>query len=143
MNSKIKRIALLTFLILLLLHTSTAFGQTEDSIKFSINESKCLVDAWQTLPRILHINDSLKEANTILQFDLKQCESVKNDYKTQNKNYQSYAETISKEIDKQDIQFKRSEKWRKIWKKSTQWTSSIAAILISYEIIKPKIRATL
>lgn len=143
MNLKAKHITLSAYLILLFLHTSTAFGQTEDSIKFSINESKCLVDAWQTLPGIVKINDSLKEANAILQFDLNQCESLKNEYKQQNKNYQAYAKTISEEIDKQDIKLKRSEKWRKIWRKSTAWTGSIAAILVSYEIIKPKIHASL
>lgn len=119
MNLKTKHITLSAFLILLFLHTSTAFGQTEDSIKFSINESKCLVDAWQTLPGIVKINDSLKEANSILQFDLNQCESLKNEYKQQNKNYQSYSETISKEIDKQDEKIKKLEFWRKFWKNMT------------------------
>jgi len=71
------------------------------------------------LPGIVKINDSLKEANSILQFDLNQCESLKNEYKQQNKNYQSYSETISKEIDKQDEKIKKLEFWRKFWKNMT------------------------
>ena len=121
----------------------TVSGQTKDSIKFSIEESRNLVDAWQTLPNYVIIVDSLRSAEVILRNDVKRCNELKNDYKEQNKSYQKYAEDISKEIDKQDVKLKRSEKWRLIWRKSTAWTGSIAAILITYEIIKPKINASL
>ena len=91
-------------------------GQQKDSIKFSITESRALVDAWNTLPKVCEINDSLNSKVGILQSQVEACEQLKDSYKEQNKNYQHYSEVISNEIDKQDKELEKANKWRYRWR---------------------------
>lgn len=115
---------------------STAFAQQEDSIKFSINESRALVDAHLTAPKLVEVIDSLKSSNKIIENRLKESENLNGMYKEQNKNYHFYAETMSKEIDKQDEKVKKLEFWKKFWKNMTGAVGLTGAGLIIVNEIK-------
>lgn len=136
MRLRSKAIALILSATAFLAAMSTAFAQQKDSVKFSINEGKALVDAWLSLPGFVEINDSLKSANKIIDNRLKDCEDLNEMYREQNKNYHFYAETMSKEIDKQDEKIKKLDFWRKFWKNMTGAVGLTGAGLIIVNEIK-------
>lgn len=116
MKSKNKAIKFILLLTLYFSSTLIVLGQQKDSIKFSIDESRALVDAWNTLPKVCEINDSLNSKVGILESQIEACEQLKDSYKEQNKNYQHYSEVISNEIDKQDKELEKANKWRYRWR---------------------------
>lgn len=115
---------------------STAFAQQEDSIKFSINESRALIDAHLNLPKVIAIKDSLESKVNILEKENKDCENLNGMYKEQNKNYHFYAETMSKEVDKQDGEIKKLRFWNKIWRGISAGASALFGGSIIYDRIK-------
>lgn len=115
---------------------STVSAQQKDSIDFSIDESRAVVDAWLTLPKFVQINDSLKKANEILESQINDCEDLKGSYREQNKNYQFYAETMATEIDKQDKKIKKLNFWLKFWKGMTGGVGLVGSTVIIVKEVK-------
>ena len=115
---------------------STAFAQQKDSIAFSINESRALVDSWLTLPKVIEVKDSLERKVSILEAENKECENLNGMYKEQNKNYHFYAETMSKEIDKQDVKIEKLTFWNKFWRGATGGVAAVLGGALIYEEIK-------
>lgn len=136
MKSKNKLKKIILSLILCINFTLIVSGQTKDSIKFSIEESRNLIDAWQTLPNYVIIVDSLRSAEVILKNDIERCNELKNDYKAQNKAYQKYAEDISKEIDKQDKKIKKLNFWIRFWKGMTGGVGLVCSTVIIIKEVK-------
>ncbi len=94
------------------------------------------MDAWNTLPKVCEINDSLNSKVGILESQVEACEQLKDSYKEQNKNYQHYSEVISNEIDKQDKELKNANKWRYRWRGLSGVLGAISLTFIGINLIK-------
>lgn len=134
LKSKIKLLILLT--IAFLSDLSTVSGQTKDSIGFSINESRAVVDAWLTLPKYVQIVDSLNKKEEKYIRQIKDCEDLNSSYKEQNKNYQFYSETMSSELDKQDKEIRKLKFWGRFWRGATGVVGVTGGIIIIIKELK-------
>lgn len=136
MKLKSRTKLLILCLIAFLFSISTVSGQTKDSIVFSTNEARVLVDAWLTLPKYVEIVDSLNKKEEKYIREIKDCEDLNSSYKEQNKNYQFYSETMSSELDKQDNQIRKLKFWNRFWRGATGVVGLTGGTLIIIKELK-------
>lgn len=121
----------------LFLVTLTAFGQTEDSVKFSKSETEALLRAWENEPRYVVVVDSLKKIverdsiiisnDSVLIGDAKELLKAKNEFiKALGTLSDSYKDSATKEARR-----------KRIWRGATFITGGAAAGVILYQAIKP------
>lgn len=111
------------------------YGQ-KDSIKFSIEESRALIDAYLNYPLCLVIVDSCEVKNKILERDLLAVQELNKYYKD--------SKEVEKEFRKESLRYTKeiegklndANKWRRIWRRTTGIISLIGGTIITYNYIK-------
>lgn len=122
---------------MLFLVTLTAFGQTEDSVKFSDSETRALLRAWENEPRYIAVTDSLQKIverdsviisnDSTLIADAKDLLKAKNDFiGALGKLSDSYKDSATKEARR-----------KRLWRGATFITGGAAAGIILYQATKP------
>jgi len=110
------------------------YGQ-KDSIKFSIEESRALIDAYLNYPLCLEINDSCEVKNKILQRDLLAVQELNKYYKD--------SKVVEQEFRKESLRYTKeiegklndANKWRLIWRRATGIVSLIGGTVITYNYL--------
>jgi len=133
---KLKKIhsKLLMFLILTFNTTSIVYAQ-KDSIKFSIEESRALIDAYLNYPLCLELNDSCEVKNKILERDLLAVQELNKYYKE--------TKVVEQEFRKESLRYTKeiegklndANKWRLIWMRATGIVSLIGGTVITYNYL--------
>lgn len=133
---KLKKIhsKLLMFLILTFNSTLIVYGQ-KDSIKFSIEESRALIDAYLNYPLCLELSDSCEVKTKILQRDLLAVQELNKYYKE--------TKVIEQEFRKESLRYTKeiegklndANKWRYFWRRATGFVSLIGGTLITYNYL--------
>jgi hypothetical protein len=134
---KLKKIHLRLLMLVILTFNSTliVYGQ-KDSIKFSIEESRALIDAYLNYPLCLGIVDSCEVKTKILERDLKAVQELNKYYKD--------SKEVEKEFRKESLRYTKeiegklndANKWRRIWRRATGIISLIGGTIITYNYIK-------
>lgn len=125
---------LLMFLILTFKSTSIVYAQ-KDSIKFSIEESRALIDAYLNYPLCLELNDSCEVKNKILTRDLiavKELNKYYKETKVQEQEFRKESLRYAKEI---EGKLNDANKWRYFWRRATGFISLIGGTLITYNYL--------
>jgi len=107
----------------------------KDSVKFSIEESRTLIDAYLNYPLCLELNDSCEVKNKILQRDLLAVQELNKYYKD--------TKVQEQEFRKQSLQYKKeledklndANKWRYFWRSATGFISLIGGTIITYNYL--------
>jgi hypothetical protein len=123
---KFLMLAILTFSSM-----STAFGQ-KDSIKFSIEESRALIDAYLNYPLCLELNDSCEIKNKILEKDLVAVQELNKYYKETKVQEQEFRKDSLKQTKELENKLIDANKWKHFWKKSTGFISLMCASVLTY-----------
>ena len=127
-----KNLITITFLFLF---TLTAFGQTEDSVKFSGLETRALLRAWENEPKYVQVTDSLQKVverdsviiygDSVLIFDAKDLLRAKNEtINALGELSESYKDSANREARR-----------KKFWRGTTFITGGAAAGVIIYQIL--------
>ena len=133
---KLKKIhsKLLMFLILTFNTTLIVYGQ-KDSVKFSIEESRALIDAYLNYPLCLELNDSCEVKTKILERDLLAVQELNKYYKD--------TKVQEQEFRKESLQYKKeledklndANKWRYFWRSATGFITLIGGTIITYNYL--------
>ena len=133
---KLRKIHLKLFMFLILTFNSTliVYGQ-KDSIKFSIEESRALIDAYLNYPLCLELNDSCEVKNKILERDLLAVQELNKYYKE--------TKVVEQEFRKESLRYTKeiegklndANKWRYFWRRATGFISLIGGTLITYNYL--------
>jgi hypothetical protein len=110
------------------------YGQ-KDSIKFSIEESRALIDAYLNYPLCLELNDSCEVKNKILARDLiavKELNKYYKETKVQEQEFRKESLQYSKEL---ETKLNDANKWRYFWRRATAFVSLIGGTLITYNYL--------
>lgn len=125
---------LLMFLILTFNSTLIVYGQ-KDSVKFSIEESRALIDAYLNYPLCLELNDSCEVKNKILARDLiavKELNKYYKETKVQEQEFRKESLRYSKEL---ETKLNDANKWKYFWRRATVFVSLIGGTLITYNYL--------
>jgi hypothetical protein len=125
---------LLMFLILIFNITSIVYAQ-KDSIKFSIEESRALIDAYLNYPLCLEINDSCEVKNKILQRDLLAVQELNKYYKDSKEVEQEFRKESLRYTKEIEGKLNDANKWRYFWRRATGFVSLIGGTLITYNYL--------
>ena len=133
---KLRKIHLKLFMFLILTFNSTliVYGQ-KDSIKFSIEESRALIDAYLNYPLCLELNDSCEVKNKILARDLiavKELNKYYKETKVQEQEFRKESLRYSKEL---ETKLNDANKWKYFWRRATAFVSLIGGTLITYNYL--------
>jgi len=130
---KLKKIhsKLLMFLILTFSSTLIVYGQ-KDSIKFSIEESRALIDAYLNYPLCLELNDSCEVKNKILARDLLAVQELNKYYKETKEVEQEFRKESLRYTKEIEGKLNDANKWRYFWRRATGFVSLIGGTLITY-----------
>ena len=125
---------LLMFLILTLNTTSIVYGQ-KDSIKFSIEESRALIDAYLNYPLCIELNDSCEVKNKILERDLLAVQELNKYYKDSKEAEQEFRKESLRYTKEIEGKLNDANKWRYFWRRATGFISLIGGTLITYNYL--------
>lgn len=114
---------------------SIVFGQ-KDSIKFSIEESKVLIDAYLNYPLCLELNDSCEIKTKILEKDLIVVKELNKYYKETKEQEQEYRKESTKYTKELEDKLSSANKWRYFWRRTTYLVSLVGATIITYNHLK-------
>ena len=133
---KLKKIHLKLLLLAIVTFKSTliVYGQ-KDSIKFSIEESRALIDSYLNYPLCLELNDSCETKTKILERDLLAVQELNKYYKDTKEVEQEFRKEslrYSKEI---ESKLNDANKWRYFWRRATAFVSLIGGTLITYNYL--------
>jgi hypothetical protein len=133
---KLKKIhsKLLMFLILTFNSTLIVYGQ-KDSIKFSIEESRALIDAYLNYPLCLELNDSCEVKTKILQRDLLAVQELNKYYKETKVVEQEFRKESLRYSKELETKLNDANKWRYFWRRATGFISLIGGTLITYNYL--------
>lgn len=133
---KLKKIhsKLLMFLILTFSSTLIVYGQ-KDSIKFSIEESRALIDAYLNYPLCLELNDSCEVKNKILARDLLAVQELNKYYKETKEVEQEFRKESLRYTKEIEGKLNDANKWRYFWRRATGFVSLIGGTLITYNYL--------
>lgn len=113
---------------------SIAFGQ-KDSIKFSIEESRALIDAYLNYPLCLELNDSCEIKTKILEKDLVALQELNKYYKETKEQEQEFRKESLKQTKELEGKLSDANKWKNFWKKATGFISLVCGSIITYNYI--------
>jgi hypothetical protein len=133
---KLKKIhsKLLMFLILIFNTTSIVYAQ-KDSIKFSIEESRALIDAYLNYPLCLELNDSCEVKTKILEKDLLAVQELNKYYKDSKEVEQEFRKESLRYTKEIEGKLNDANKWRVIWRRATGIVSLIGGTVITYNYL--------
>jgi hypothetical protein len=133
---KLKKIhsKLLMFLILTFNSTLIVYGQ-KDSIKFSIEESRALIDAYLNYPLCLELNDSCEVKNKILARDLIAVQELNKYYKETKEVEQEFRKESLRYSKELETKLNDANKWKYFWRRATGFISLIGGTLITYNYL--------
>lgn len=124
------------FLILYIGNTLIASAQQKDSIKYSVNESKALIDAYLNYEPALNALDSCEVKSLILTNDLKASIDLCKSYKEKAADERKYRELADKTINELNEDNLKANKWRYRWRSITGFFAATTLTLIGYELVK-------
>ena len=122
------------FLILTFSSTLIVYGQ-KDSIKFSIEESRALIDAYLNYPLCLELNDSCEVKNKILARDLLAVQELNKYYKETKEVEQEFRKESLRYTKEIEGKLNDANKWRYFWRRATGFVSLIGGTLITYNYL--------
>ena len=130
---KLKKIHLKLLMCLILTFKTTliVYGQ-KDSIKFSIEESRALIDAYLNYPLCLELNDSCEVKNNILARDLILVQELNKYYKETKQQEQEFRKESLRYTKEIEDKLNDANKWRLIWRRATGFISLIGGTIITY-----------
>ena len=114
---------------------SIAFAQ-KDSIKFSIEESRALIDAYLNYPLCLEMNDSCEIKTKILEKDLIAVQELNKYYKETKEQEQEYRKESTKYTKELEDKLSSANKWKYFWRRTTGLVSLVGATIITYNHLK-------
>lgn len=94
----------------------TAYGQDTDSIKYSVRESKALIDAYLNYPLALDGWDSCEVKAELLKRDLDGQVNLTNLMKEQIGTQKEYISKSDKLVTDLTGKLEKSDKWKKRWR---------------------------
>jgi len=110
------------------------YGQ-KDSIKFSIEESRALIDAYLNYPLCLELNDSCEVKNKILARDLLAVQELNKYYKETKEVEQEFRKESLRYTKEIEGKLNDANKWRYFWRRATGFVSLIGGTLITYNYL--------
>ena len=133
---KLKKIhlKLLMFLILTFNTTLIVYAQ-KDSIKFSIDESRALIDAYLNYPLCLELNDSCEVKTKILERDLLAVQQLNKYYKDSKEVEQEFRKESLRYTKEIEGKLNDANKWRYFWRRATGFISLMGGTLITYNYL--------
>ena len=135
MKSKKIHQRLLVLMILTFSTMSIAFAQ-KDSIKFSIEESRVLIDAYLNYPLCLEMNDSCEIKTKILEKDLLVVKELNKYYKETKEQEQEYRKESTKYTKELEDKLTTANKWKYFWRRTSRLVSLIGATIVTYNHLK-------
>ena len=135
MKSKKIHQRLLMLVILTFSSISIVYAQ-KDSIKFSIEESRALIDAYLNYPLCLELNDSCEIKTKILEKDLIAVQELNKYYKETKEQEQEYRKESTKYTKELEDKLNSANKWRYFWRRTTGLVSLVGATIITYNHLK-------
>jgi len=125
---------LLMFLILTFNTISIVYAQ-KDSIKFSIEESRALIDAYLNYPLCIELNDSCEVKNKILQRDLLAVQELNKYYKDSKEAEKEFRKESFRNTKEIEGKLNDANKWRYFWRRATGFVSLIGGTIITYNYL--------